>query len=182
MIYGYARVSTAAQYHATQLADLMAAGCAKVFQEKLTGANADRPQLQRMMAVLDPGDLMNITPIVRIARDPTGLMVLARDMKNAGAGLRSLAGPALATTSEFVEFILAVLGVEPKLHRKCILENTARGRNHAKAKGVNFGRKPKLTPYQQREAAAQVKAGEPQRNVTRSYNVDQSTIARMSPE
>ena len=42
-------------------------------------------------------------------------------------------------------------------------------------------RKPKLTPYQQREAAARVAAGEPQRTVARSYNVSQSTIARLPP-
>ena len=178
MIYGYARVSTDAQDLATQLADLKAAGCAKVFQEKLTGANADRPQLKRMMAALDPGDMVIITAVDRLARDPTDLMVLARDMKQAGAGLRSLAEPALDTTSDFAEIILAMLGVAAKLHRKRILESTARGRDHAKAQGVKFGRKPKLTPHQQREATARVAAGEPQRSVARSFNVSQSTIAR----
>jgi DNA invertase Pin-like site-specific DNA recombinase len=179
MIYGYARVSTDAQDLATQLADLKAAGCAKVFQEKLTGANAERPQLKRMMAALDPGDMVIITAVDRLARDPTDLMVLARDMKQAGAGLRSLAEPALDTTSEFAEIILAMLGVAAKLHRKRILENTARGRDHAKAQGVKFGRKPKLTPHQQREAVARIAAGEPQRSVARSFNVHQSTIARL---
>lgn len=179
MIYGYARVSTDAQDLATQLADLKAAGCAKVFQEKLTGANVDRPQLKRMMAVLDPGDTVIITAVDRLARDPTDLLVLARDMQRAAAGPRTLAEPALDTTPDFSEIILAALGVAAKLHRKRILENTAHGRAHAKANGVKFGRKPKLTAHQQREAAERVQAGEPQRSVARSYNVSQSTIARL---
>jgi DNA invertase Pin-like site-specific DNA recombinase len=109
------------------------------------------------------------------------LLVLARDMKKAGAGLISLAEPVVDTTSDFAEVFLAVMGVAAKLARKRIIENTTRGRAHAKAQGVKFGRKPKLTPLQQREAAARIAAGEPQRAVARSYNVHQSTIARLPP-
>jgi DNA invertase Pin-like site-specific DNA recombinase len=50
----------------------------------------------------------------------------------------------------------------------------------AKAKGVKFGRKPKLTPHQQREARERVAAGETQRGVARSYNVDQATVSRLA--
>ncbi len=63
MIYGYARVSTAAQDPDSQFAQLKAAGCEKVFREKITGTTADRPQLRKLMAVLAPGDVV-ITPAV----------------------------------------------------------------------------------------------------------------------
>ena len=79
-------------------------------------------------------------------------MVIARDMQRAGAGLRSLAEPVLDTTGDFAELVLAMLGVAAKLERRRIAERTALGRADAKAKGVKFGRKPKLTPHQQREA------------------------------
>jgi DNA invertase Pin-like site-specific DNA recombinase len=49
----------------------------------------------------------------------------------------------------------------------------------AKAKGVKFGRKPTLTPHQQKEARKRLEAGETQRSVARSYNVSQSTISRL---
>jgi len=58
MIYGYARVSTGAQDLASQLAQLKAAGCEKVFREKITSTTADRPQLRKMMAALDHGDVV----------------------------------------------------------------------------------------------------------------------------
>jgi DNA invertase Pin-like site-specific DNA recombinase len=180
MIYGYARVSTAAQDVSGQLAQLKAAGCEKVFRDKLTGATADRPQLKKLMAALGPGDVVIIPAVDRLSRDTTDLMVLARDMQRAGAGLRSLAEPVLDTTGDFAELVLAMLGVAAKLERRRIAERTALGRADAKVKGVKFGRKPKLTPHQQREARERVDAGEPQRSVARSYNVDQSTISRLT--
>ncbi len=171
MIYGYARVSTAAQDETGQVRQLKAAGCEKVFREKITGTTADRPQLQKLMKALAPGDVV-ITPAVdRLSRDTTDLLVIARDMQRAGAGIRSLAEPFLDTTSDFAEIIFAILGVAAKLERRRILERTARGRADAKEKGVKFGRKPILTPHQQKEARKRLDAGETQRSVARSYNV-----------
>ena len=94
MIYGYARVSTTAQDETGQVRQLKAAGCEKVFREKITGTTADRPQLAKLMKALAPGDVV-ITPAVdRLSRDTTDLLVIARDMQQAGAGIRSLAEPA----------------------------------------------------------------------------------------
>ena len=180
MIYRYARVSTDAQDLTSQLAQLKATGCEKVFREKITGTTADRPQLRKLMKALAPGDVV-ITPAVdRLSRDVTDLLVIARDMQRAGAGLRSIAEPVVDTTSDFAELVLAMLGVAAKLERRRILERTARGRADAKAKGVSFGRKPKLTTHQQREARERIEAGETQRSVARSYNVSQATISRLA--
>jgi DNA invertase Pin-like site-specific DNA recombinase len=157
MIYGYARVSTAAQDLGPHVAQLKAAGCEKIFREKITGTTADRPQLRKLIAVLTHGDVV-ITPAVdRLSRDTTDLLVIARDMQRAGAGLRSIAEPVVDTTSDFAELVLAMLGVAAKLERRRIMERTARGRADAKAKGVKFGRKPILTPHQQKEARKRVK-------------------------
>jgi hypothetical protein len=70
--------------------------------------------------------------------------------------------------------------VESNLSLTCILERTARGRADAKANGVKFGRKPILTPHQQKEARKRLEAGETQRSVARSYNVIQSTVSRLT--
>ena len=179
MIYGYARVSTDAQDLASQLAQLKAAGCEKVFQEKVSGVTAERPQLKRLMAALVPGDVVVIPAVDRLSRDTTDLLVIARDMQRAGAGLRSLAEPVVDTTSDFAEVVLAMLGVAAKLERRRIIERTARGRADARAKGVKFGRKEKLTPHQKREALARLDEGETQRSIARSYNVSQATISRL---
>jgi DNA invertase Pin-like site-specific DNA recombinase len=141
---------------------------------------ADRPQLGKLIKRLVPGDVV-ITPAVdRLSRDTTDLLVIAREMQRAGAGIRSLAEPYLDTTSDIAEIVLAILGVAAKLERRRILERTARGRADAKANGIKFGRKSILTPHQQQEACNRLEAGETQRIVARSYNVSQSTISRLA--
>jgi DNA invertase Pin-like site-specific DNA recombinase len=180
MIYGYARVSTDAQDLTSQLAQLKAAGCEKIFREKITSTTADRPQLKKLMAALAHDDVVIIPAVDRLSRDTTDLLVIARDMQHAGAGLRSIAEPVVDTTSDFAELVLAMLGVAAKLERRRIAERTARGRADAKAKGVKFGRKPTLTPHQQQEARKRLAEGETQRSVAPSYNVSQATISRLT--
>ena len=193
MIYGYARVSTAAQDETGQVRQLKAAGCEKVFREKITGTTADRPQLRALMKKLAPGDVV-ITPAVdRLSRDTTDLLVIARDMQRAGAGIRSLAEPFLDTTSDFAEIIFAILGVAAQLERRRILERTARGRADAKEKGVKFGRKPiadttpaergPQTPRNGRNAAqrrAQLQC-QPEYDFTPAIIVRRSTHVRVNP-
>jgi len=178
-IYGYARVSTDAQDLTHQLAQLKTAGCAKIYREKISGATAERPQLKKLIAALLPGDVVVIAAVDRLSRDTTDLLIIARDVQQAGAGLRSLAEPVLDTTGDFAELVLAMLGVAAKLERRRIIERTARGRADAKAAGVKFGRKPSLTPHQQREALKRVEQGETQRSIARSFNVSQATISRL---
>jgi DNA invertase Pin-like site-specific DNA recombinase len=97
------------------------------------------------------------------------------------AGIRSLAEPFLDTTSDFAEIVFAILGVAAKLERRRVLERIARGRADAKAKGVKFGRKPKLTLHQQREAIRRRDVdGETLRSIARSYNVSPQTISRLA--
>ena len=93
-----------------------------------------------------------VAAVDRLPRDTTDLLVIARDLEKAGAGLRSIAEPLIDTTSDFTELVLAIFGIAAKLERRQIIDRTARGRADAKAKGVKFGRKPKLTPHQKAEA------------------------------
>ena len=180
MIFGYARVSTDAQDLTSQLAQLKAAGCERVFREKISGATADRPQLKKLLATIGHGDVLIIPAVDRLSRDTTDLLIIARDLQKAGAGLRSIAEPVVDTTSDFAELVLAMLGVAAKLERRRIKERTERGRADAKTKGVKFGRKPKLTPHQAREAINRRDIdGETLRSIGRSYNVSAATISRL---
>jgi DNA invertase Pin-like site-specific DNA recombinase len=180
MIYGYARVSTEAQDLTSQLAQLKGAGCEKVFREKLTATNADRPQLRKLIAALAHGDVVIIPAVDRLSRDTTDLLIIAREMQKAGAG-HPLTGRAVPRydlglcRDRFCDPWRCREAVE----RRRIVERTARGRADAKAKGVKFGRKPTLTPHQQKEARKRLETGETQRSVARSYNVSQSTISRL---
>ena len=63
--------------------------------------------------------------------------------------------------------------------RELIRARTGEGRSRAKARGVRLGRRPKLTPHQQREALARRAEGEALTEIARSYNVSHSTISRL---
>src|SRR6516164_1627107 len=101
---------------------LKAAGCESknIFREKITGTTADRPQLGKLMKKLAPGDVVIIPAADRLSRDTTDLLVIAREMQRAGAGIRSLSEPYLDTTSDFAEIVFAILGVAAKLERRRI--------------------------------------------------------------
>jgi hypothetical protein len=101
MIYGYARVSTRAQDHTGQIAQPKAAGCVKVFREKITGTTAGRPQLRKVMAGLAHGDVVIPPAVDHLSRDTTDLLMIARNMQRARAGIRSLAEPFVDTMSGF---------------------------------------------------------------------------------
>lgn len=179
MIYGYTRVSTDTQDLGNQVAQFKAARYGAIFREKISGMTAGRPQLKKLMAKPDAGDVV-VTPAVdRLSRDTTDLLIIARDIQKVGAGLRSFAEPVLDTTGDLAELVLAMLGVAAKLERHRIMERTAGGRANAKAKGVVFGRRPIVTPHQQREAGKRIDAGEAQRSVARSYNASLATISRL---
>src|SRR6202035_134307 len=111
MIYGYARVSTDAQDLTSQLAELKAAGCEKVFREKITGTTADRPQLRKLMAALTHGDIVIIPAVDRLSRDTTDLLVIARDMQRARRGLTVDCGTCCRYDLGLCELVLAMLGV-----------------------------------------------------------------------
>src|ERR1700727_3078215 len=90
---GYARVSTQGQDLAQQRATLRATGCSRVFEEKVSGAKRDRPQLERLLDHLRAGDVVAVTRLDRLARSTRDLLEIAERIKDAGAGLRSMAEP-----------------------------------------------------------------------------------------
>ena len=90
---GYARVSTYGQTLGAQLDQLRAAGCAKIYREKVTGARADRRELLKMLKALAPGDMVTVTRIDRLARSTFDLFAIVKQIVDAKAQFRSLAEP-----------------------------------------------------------------------------------------
>jgi DNA invertase Pin-like site-specific DNA recombinase len=132
MIYGYARVSSTDQDLAQQLAELGAAGCTNIHQEKVSSGTAERPQLKRAIGAVDAGDVLMVTSTDRLARNTRDLLNILHAVKEAGAGFRSIAEPMVDTTSQFAEVIIAVLGVAASYERHRITERTAAGRVQAR--------------------------------------------------
>jgi len=161
-VYGYARVSTDGQSLTSQDAELHAAGCAKVYAEKISGARSNRPELAKVLKRLDTGDVLIVTRLDRLARSTRDLLNILAD-----------------TTSAHGRLMVTVLAGLAEFERELILARTSDGRARAKARGVKFGRPTALTPHQRQEAIQRLAQGEAQADVARSFNVSQATISRL---
>jgi DNA invertase Pin-like site-specific DNA recombinase len=177
--YGYARVSTNGQDLTSQEHELERAGCARVFREKASGARTDRPELARAIGRLEPGDVLVVTRLDRLARSTRDLLNVVEAIRERGAGFRSLADAWADTTSAHGRLMLTVLGGLAEFERELIRARTGEGRRRAMERGVKFGRPSKLTPFQRQEALARLAAGETQADVARTYDVSGTTIGRL---
>jgi DNA invertase Pin-like site-specific DNA recombinase len=180
-IYGYARVSTREQDLSGQVAELMAAGAAKVFKEKVSGAKTERAELAKVIGRLESDDVLMVTRLDRLARSTRDLLNVIDAVSKRGAGFRSLKDTWADTTTPHGRLMLTVLGGLAEFERELIRARTGEGRKQAKDRGVRFGRPRKLTPHQRQEALQRLAAGETQADVARTYNVDATTIGRLRP-
>ena len=179
-MFGYARVSTNGQDLAGQDAELMAAGCAKVFKEKVSGAKTDRPELAKAIRKLEDGDVLVVTRLDRLARSTRDLLNVLAEISKRGAGFKSLKDSWADTTTAHGRLMLTILGGLAEFERELIRARTGEGRKRAKARGVRFGRPRKMTPHQRQEALQRLHAGETMAEVARTYAVDGATISRLA--
>jgi DNA invertase Pin-like site-specific DNA recombinase len=178
-IYGYARVSTGDQDLSGQIADLEAAGCAKVFREKASGAKTERAELAKALRVLRDGDVLVVTRLDRLARSTRDLLNVTHDLSERGIGVKSLKETWLDTTTMHGRLIRTMLAGIAEFERELIRARTGEGRKRAQDRGVRFGRPRKLTAHQRQEAIQRLANGETQADIARTYNVDATTIGRL---
>jgi DNA invertase Pin-like site-specific DNA recombinase len=179
-LVGYARVSTRDQDLSNQEAQLRAAGCRKVFAEKITGMKRARPQLDRLLDHLRAGDVVVVTRLDRLARSIRDLLEIVERIREAGAGLRSLAEPWADTTTPAGRMVLTVFGGMAEFERSLIVERTGSGRAAAKARGTKFGRKPKLQAAQLKRIYQLVDEGAASRQeIADLFGIDRSTLYRV---
>jgi DNA invertase Pin-like site-specific DNA recombinase len=179
MIYGYARVSTDGQSIDAQVRRLKAACARQVLREVASGAKTNRSQLRRALDQLEAGDVLMVTRLDRLARSTRDLLNTLATITSKKAGFRSLGDAWGDTTTAHGRLMLTVLGGLAEFERELIRARTGEGRARAVARGAKMGRKPKLTPHQQREAIKRRDAGGPTREIARTYNVSHSTISRL---
>jgi DNA invertase Pin-like site-specific DNA recombinase len=178
--YGYARVSTNGQDLASQEAELLAAGCAKVFKEKVSGAKTDRAELAKALRRLERGDVLIVSRLDRLARSTRDLLNIVAAIVEREAGFRSLKDTWADTTTPHGRLMLTVLGGLAEFERELIRARTGEGRTRAKVRGVKFGRPSALTTHQRAEAIQRLANGEAQADVARTFNVSQATISRLA--
>lgn len=136
---GYARVSTAGQSLDAQLAAL--SGCEKIFQEKISGAKDDRPELQAMLEWVREGDTVVVTKLDRLARNTRHLLDVSEYLQSKSVALNIL-NIGINTATPTGKLMLTMIGAIATFEREMMLERQAEGIALAKLKGRYKGRKP----------------------------------------
>lgn len=153
MLVGYARVSTLDQDPALQLDALKSVGCERVFVEKASGAQRDRPELKAATDFLRDGDSLVVWKLDRLARSLHQLIETVELLNAKGIGLRSLT-EAIDTTTAGGKLVFHIFGAMAEFERSIIRERTCAGLEAARARGRRGGRPKSLKPDDLAVAAA----------------------------
>jgi DNA invertase Pin-like site-specific DNA recombinase len=151
MNIGYARVSTRDQNLALQLDALTKAGCETIFQEQASGATTARPELDRLLASLRPGDTVTIYKLDRLGRSLKHLLDMVAELEFRGVGLVSLTD-AINTTSAQGRLVFNLFASLAEFERELIRERTHAGLASARARGRVGGRQRGLSEQAERTA------------------------------
>src|SRR4051794_28165898 len=179
MLIGYARVSTEDQDLTVQRAALKEAGCRRVYEEKVSGARRDRPQLARLLDQVREGDVVVVYRLDRLARSTRDLLEIAELLRDAGAGLRSLGEPWADTMSPAGRMVLTVFAGIAEFERALIHQRTSAGRAAARRCGVRSGRPSKLAAEQIALARRLIGEGRSAREAARMFKVHRVTLYRL---
>ena len=184
MKIGYARVSTTGQDYETQLAKMNVEGCEKVFSEKQSGKSADnRLELQKAVEFAREGDVLVITKLDRLARSMGDLWAIVRELEAKGVAFKVLDQSGMDTSSATGKLLFNILGSIAEFERDLINARTAEGREAAKAKGVKFGRKEKLTAEQVAALKADFAAGFLSKEaIAKKYGIARNSVYRLASD
>ena len=178
MLIGYVRVSTAEQNSARQEVLMRELGVEKVYLDKASGKNANRPQLQEMLSFARQGDTIVVESISRFARNTRDLLELMEQLNVKGIGFVSKK-EAIDTTTPTGKFMLTVFAAVAELEREYILQRQREGIAIAKQAGKYKGRKPidrtELQPVLEEYRKGNLTATQ----AMRKMNVSKSTFYRM---
>jgi len=142
-LIGYARVSTQDQDLNLQLDALEKAGCQKheIFVDKISGSKAERPGLEKCLAVIQPGDTLLVWRLDRLGRSMVHLISLIEDLRTKQIGFKSICDGAIDTTTASGELIFNIFSSLAQFERRLIQERTKAGLDAARARGRQGGRK-----------------------------------------
>ena len=181
-LIGYARVSTTGQLLDRQQHALAEAGCLRIFADKLSGKNADRPELAACLDYLRPGDTLVVPSLDRLSRSLADLIGIVSTLRRQGVGFKSL-HEALDTTTPGGRLVFHVFAALAEFIRELIAEGTREGLDAARGRGVRLGRPPAMTGEQIRHARDLLtRPDNTVSSIARLLGVSRATIYKYVPE
>jgi len=184
MKYGYARVGSRAQDYEAQVEALKAAGCERIYSEKVSAKSTDgRREFEKLMKVLVPGDTVVVTKLDRLARSSRDLHNILHELKGLSCGFVSLGEAWCDTTTDVGRLMLTIMGGIAEFERGLIRKRCEEGIARAKRLGKKFGRPDRLDVGQKRKIAELYASGRTMPELAEEYKVGIGTIWRaLQPE
>jgi len=177
LLIGYARVSTTEQNLDLQVDALIRAGVCRdnIFQERMSGAALNRPELAAAIKQCRPGGTLVVTKLDRAGRSLFHLLTLLRGLDADGVGFRSL-GDAIDTQTPIGKVVLAVLGAFAEFERDLTKQRTKIGMDAAIRNGVRMGPPIKVTDQVQAKFEAALCAGKTVKEASAIVGLAESTM------
>lgn len=181
MRIGYARVSTSGQSLELQAQKLNAAGCEKTFKEKASAASTNgRPELLLALDYVREGDVFVVSRLDRLARSVGDLAQIARTLETKHVDLMVI-DQSIDTTTAAGRLLFNMLGAIAEFERELIKERASEGRARAKAAGVRFGAKPKLSLLQLGALRSEFAApGVNKKEIASRFGISRATAYRLT--
>lgn len=178
MKIGYARVSTQDQKLDLQMDALNRAGCERIFPDHgVSGAFTNRPELDRALQTIGPGDELIVWKLDRLGRSVSNLSALLSDFQTRDIHFRSLS-EGIDTTTMSGKLVYHIFSAIGEFERDLIIERTTSGMQAAKAKGIHIGRPRLLSAEDAGRAFLEFLSGVPVAVLAQHYNVSASTLRR----
>jgi DNA invertase Pin-like site-specific DNA recombinase len=176
---GYARTSTVEQEAglAAQVAELKAAGCAKVFAEQVSSVDARRPQREEVLRYLRDGDTFFVTRPDRLARSTTDLLDTVQSLTERGVTVRILSMD-VDTATATGKLLLTLMAAIAAFERDLMLERQRHGIAAAKAAGKYRGRKPTARALSDRVLALSAE-GRGASEVAKAVGISRASVYRI---
>jgi DNA invertase Pin-like site-specific DNA recombinase len=179
MIIGYARVSTDDQETHLQIDALKAAGCERIFQEKMSGVRSDRPELERLLDQARFGDTVIVWKLDRLGRSVKQLIKTVEILDQAGVQLKSLTENIIDTTSASGKLVFGVFAVMAEFERDMLRERTMAGLVAAKKRGRVGGKPRSLDASKIKKARVMLDSGQYNKTeVAQELGVSRHTLWR----
>ena len=176
-VVGYARVSTDHQSLDSQQDALAAAGCQRIFTDRLSGVRDDRPGLAALLEYVRAGDTVVVIALDRLGRSLSGVIRTVETLTEVGVLLRSLReGIDYSTPTGWM--LAGIFAALAGYERDLMHERAAAARQAARLRGRHTGRPPRLSPEQVRQIRALRDGGESINGLVAGYRVSRATIYR----
>jgi DNA invertase Pin-like site-specific DNA recombinase len=174
--FGYARVSTEEQILDVQTTALKAAGCDRIFFEKISAVNARRPEFNLLMKQIERGDILIVHSLSRLGRDVDQILGILKGLEIGGISWRSLTEPHLDPNTAAGRLMINVTSSMAQFERDQIKERTKRGMDERRRQGMYLGRPrlvdPKDIPAMKQMRKRKISAAK----IAKHYGIAVSTV------